>query len=154
MISETPLLFEALAKTPVLAGLEEAALHLLAKEGIVHDFLADEIIVREGDPGHSFYILVEGEVDVIKNLESPNAVSLATLKSPTFFGEMCVIDPVPRAATVFSVTEARALEIKNSTLHHLYKQMPEQYAIVILNIARDLVRRLRKLDETFAARAC
>ena len=153
MISNTPVLFEALAATPVLAGLSPEALKLLADEGIVHDFLADEVVVREGDTGHSFYILVEGDVEVIKNLESPHAVTLATLKSRNFFGEMCVIDPVPRAATVYAVSKVTAIEIKAATLHHLFKQLPEQYAIVLLNIARDMVRRLRALDVAFAARS-
>jgi CRP/FNR family transcriptional regulator, cyclic AMP receptor protein len=36
-------------------------------------------------------------------------------------------------------------------LYHLFKRFPEQYAIVILNIARDLARRLRALDEKFSA---
>ena len=38
------------------------------------------------------------------------------------------------------------------TFHHLYQDMPRQYSILVLNIARDLSRRLRHLDELFAAR--
>src|ERR1700679_2613145 len=124
MISRTPVLFEALSATPVLAGLNASALKLLADEGLVHDFLADEVVVREGEAGHSFYILVEGDVEVIKNLESEHAVSLAVLRSRTFFGELCVIDPVPRAATVYALTPVKAIEIKASTLHHLSVRMP------------------------------
>ena len=72
MISNYPLPIEALETTPVLAGLDAAAIELLAKEGLHHEFRADEVVVREGDPGHSLYILVEGDVEVIKNLESDN----------------------------------------------------------------------------------
>ena len=152
MISNDPVPLDALAATPVLAGITEDALLLLAQEGIFHHFLADEIVVREGEPGHSLYILVEGDVEVIKNLESDNAVSLAVLRSRTFFGEMCVIDPVPRAATVYAITPVKAIEIKAATLHHLCVRMPAQFAIVLLNLARDMVRRLRTLDEAFAAK--
>ncbi|MCE0484102.1 MAG: cyclic nucleotide-binding domain-containing protein [Methylacidiphilales bacterium] len=153
MISPTPVPLEALVATPVLAGLSPEALNLLMSEGIVHDFRADEVVVREGESGHSFYILVEGDVEVIKNLESPHSVTLATLRAHNFFGEMCVIDPVPRAATVYAITPVRAIEIKSATLHHLFKRMPDQYAIVLLNISRDLIRRLRSIDEIYAARA-
>jgi len=153
MISKTPVLFDALVATPVLAGLDEAALALLADEGLVHEFIADEVVVREGDAGHSFYILVEGDVEVIKNLESPHAVTLAKFSARAFFGEMCVVDPVPRTATVYAVSRVKAIEIKAATLHHLYQQMPAQYAIVVLNIARDLARRLRALDIAYAAQA-
>jgi CRP-like cAMP-binding protein len=152
MISKEPIPVDALASTPVLTGLSDEALYLLAQEGLYHSFFADEVVVREGEPGHSLYILVEGDVEVIKNVESDNAVSLAVLQSRTFFGEMCVIDPVPRVATVFAITAVKAIEIKAATLHHLALQMPEQFAIVLLNIARDMARRLRALDEAYAAK--
>jgi CRP-like cAMP-binding protein len=152
MLSKDPIPFHALEVTPVLTGLKLEALELLAKEGIYHEFFAEEVVVREGDPGHSLYILVEGDVEVIKNLESENAVSLAVLRAHTFFGEMCVIDPVPRAATVYAITPVKAIEIKAGTLHHLATRMPDQFAVIILNIARDMARRLRMLDEAFAAK--
>jgi len=152
MISQEPIPLDALATIPVLTGLNEAAMALLEREGLYHHFRADEVVVREGEPGHSLYILVEGEVEVIKNLETEHAVSLAVLHARTFFGEMCVIDPVPRAATVCANTPVKAIEIKAATLHHLASQMPEQFAIVILNIARDMARRLRALDTAYAAK--
>jgi CRP-like cAMP-binding protein len=65
---------------------------------------------------------------------------------------MCVIDPVPRVATVFAITPVKAIEIKAATLHHLSARMPDQFAIVLLNLARDMARRLRTLDEAFAAK--
>ncbi len=152
MILSNPKLFSALSATPVLAGLDHTALTLLADEGFVHDYHLSDVIVREGDEGHSFFILVEGNVEVIKHHDTPNAVILATLRSRTFFGEMCVIDPVPRAATVRALSNVKAIEIKAATLYHLFKRYPEQYSVVLLNLARDLARRLRALDENFAAR--
>ena len=152
MIISTPALFNALAAIPVLAGTNLAAQTLLAREGIVYDFAPGAWIVREGDEGHSFFILVEGEVAVIKHADSPHAVTLARFHQGTFFGEMCVVDPVPRAASVRALASVWAIEIKASTLHHLYQKMPDQYAIVLLNLARGMARRLRTLDEAFAAR--
>jgi CRP/FNR family cyclic AMP-dependent transcriptional regulator len=145
--------FQALVNTPLLAGLNEAALALLRQEGIVHDFGPNESIVREGDAGHSFFIIVEGDVEVIKHQDSPHAIVLARLHSGTFFGEMCVVNPVPRAASVCTTSKVEVIEIKAATLHHLFQKMPDQYAIMLLNLARDMARRLRLLDEAFAARA-
>jgi CRP/FNR family cyclic AMP-dependent transcriptional regulator len=153
MITSTPALFNALASIPVLTGINLPAQTLLAQEGIVHEFPAGAWIVREGDKGHSFFILVEGDVEVIKNADTSHAVTLATLRRGTFFGEMCVVDPVPRAASVRALVPVRAIEIKAGTLYRLFRQMPDQYSIVLLNLARDMARRLRQLDEAFAARA-
>ena len=152
MITSTPALFNALAAIPVLAGISPPAQMLLAEEGLVHDFAADSWIVREGDAGHSFFILAQGDVNVIKNAGTHHATLLARLHEGTFFGEMCVIDPVPRAASVRAITPVRAIEIKATTLLHLWQKMPDQYVIVLLNLSRDMVRRLRQLDEAFAAR--
>jgi CRP/FNR family transcriptional regulator, cyclic AMP receptor protein len=153
MITSTPALFNALTAIPVLAGTSLAAQTLLAQEGIVHDFTPNAWIVREGDEGHSLFILVQGDVEVIKHADTPHAVLLAQLHEGTFFGEMCVVEPMPRVASIRALGQVRAIEIKAATLHHLYQKIPDQYAIVLLNIARDMARRLRKLDEAFAARA-
>jgi CRP/FNR family cyclic AMP-dependent transcriptional regulator len=138
MITSTPALLNALAAIPVL---------------IVRDFGSGVWIVREGDTGHSFFILVAGDVEVIKNADGPHAVTLATLHQGSFFGEMCVVEPMPRAASIRTLSQVRAIEIRAATLYRLFKQMPDQYSIVLLNLARDLARRLRKLDEAFAARS-
>ena len=153
MIASTPALFNALAANPVLAGTNLAAQTLLAREGLVRDFAPGAYIVREGDEGHSLFILVEGKVEIVKRADSPGAVTLDTLQQGDFFGEMCIIEPMTRAASVLALSQVKAIEVKAATLHHLYQQLPDQYAIVLLNLARDMSRRLRKLDETFAARA-
>jgi CRP/FNR family cyclic AMP-dependent transcriptional regulator len=146
--------YAALVATPLLAGLDPSSIALLDAEGKVRNFGAGEVIVREGEPGHSFFIIMEGDVEVVKRHGHPDAFLLARLHQGTFFGEMCVVDPVPRAATVVAVAQVAAIEIRAGTLYHLFMKMPAQYAIVILNLARDMARRLRALDEAFAARAC
>jgi CRP-like cAMP-binding protein len=153
MIASTPTLFKALSSIPVLGGMSHAAQTLIAEEGAVLDLPPGKWIVREGDEGHAFFILVEGEVEVIKHAECPHAVTLARLRSGSIFGEMCILGPMPRAASVCTLTSIKAIEIKACTLHHLYQTMPDQYAIVLLNLARDMARRLCQLDEAYAARA-
>jgi CRP/FNR family cyclic AMP-dependent transcriptional regulator len=149
----SPPLMQTLAATPILVGLNEVALELLAREGAIRHFGPASDIVREGDSGHSFFIIATGDVEVIKHQGAPHPVLLAELHAGTFFGEMCVVDPVPRAATVRTCSQVTLIEITCATLYHLFRQMPDQYAILILNVARDMARRLRRLDEAFAARA-
>jgi CRP-like cAMP-binding protein len=153
MITASPVLFDALVKVPLLAGTTFAARTVIAQEGKVHDYTAGDWIVREGDEGHAFFILVEGEVAVIKRAGTATEVTICTLQQGEFFGEFCILSPTKRAASIRALQDARAIEIKASTLHHLHLQMPDQYAIVLLNLARDLARRLAHLDEAFAARA-
>lgn len=149
----SPDLLQTLGATPILVGLNPVALMLLETECTVREFNVGDLIVREGDAGHSFFIIAEGDVDVVKHHGKIQAVLLARLHAGTFFGEMCVVDPVPRTATVQAISPVRAIEITAATLYHLFHKMPDQYSIMLLNLARDMARRLRKLDEAFAARA-
>jgi len=153
MIASTPALFQALASIPVLGGTTLAAQTLLANEGAVLDFAPGAWIVREGDEGHALFILVEGDVEVVKYAGSPHAVTLATLHQGCIFGEMCILALMARAASIRALSPVKTIEIKAATLHHLYQTMPDQYAIVLLNLARDMARRLSLLDEAYAARA-
>jgi CRP-like cAMP-binding protein len=153
MITTTPELFHALATTPVLMGTNLYAQNMIAEEGTVRDFADGQLIVREGQEGHAFFILVSGEVKVVKRTGTPEEVILSTLKEGEFFGEMCILAPMARAASIRANGPVRVIEIKAATLHHLYQKMPDQYAVVLLNLARDLARRLSRLDEAFIARA-
>ncbi len=154
MIASTPALFNALAAIPVLTGIDRPASQTSSRrKASCTTSRPAHGSSREGDAGHSFFILVEGDVEVIKHADLPHAVTLAVLHRGNFFGEMCVVDPVPRAASVRTTGPVRVIEIKAATLHHLFQKMPDQYAIVLLNLARDMARRLRLLDEAFAARA-
>jgi CRP/FNR family cyclic AMP-dependent transcriptional regulator len=145
--------FDALAATPLLAGVNKPVLELLAAEGEILSFSAGSFIVREGEPGHSFFILVEGEVEVMKTNSLGHVIPLAQLKARTFFGEMSVVDPVARTSSVRVLTGVKAIKIRASTLYHLFQKMPDQYSILILNLARDMARRRRALDEAYAAKA-
>ncbi|MBI3875106.1 MAG: cyclic nucleotide-binding protein, partial [Verrucomicrobia bacterium] len=64
----------------------------------------------------------------------------------------CILETLPRVATVQAVTETHLLWMSSLAFLHLYERLPAQYGLLVLNIARDLSRRLRRLDERFAAK--
>ena len=76
---------------------------------------------------------------------------LAHLRPRDFLGEMSIIDCVTRSASVRAVEDTLLFALKGIDLYHFFQKHPDQYAIVILNIARDLSRRLRAIDERFSA---
>jgi len=70
------------------------------------------------------------------------------------FGEMCIIESVARSASIRALDEPTVLfALHSSDLHRLYKINPEQFSILILNIARDICRRLIQVDELYSAKA-
>jgi CRP-like cAMP-binding protein len=148
-----PELFDALAAAPVLTGMTLDGHGVIAEEGKLREFAAGEIIVHEGELGHAFFILASGNIEVVKRAGTPAEVKLCTLTPGEFFGEMCILAPMPRAASIRAVGPVRAIEIRAATLHHLYQRMPDQYSILLLNLARDLARRLSRIDDAYIARA-
>jgi CRP/FNR family transcriptional regulator, cyclic AMP receptor protein len=137
---------------PILAGLNEAALELLAGRARDSTFAAGALVVGEGETGNRFFVILSGEVRVCKRLGRPGEVELARLARGEFFGEMCILETLPRSASVVALTEARLASLSSMDFLQLYNRMPDQYGILVLNLARDLSRRLRRLDEAFAAR--
>jgi len=140
-----------LSTIPIFAGLNETALSELVK--VVEEVAADEkqVIVREGEPGNRMFIIHTGRVEVVKYLGQPKEIILAVFGSRDFLGEMSMIECVTRSASLRAAEQASLFALKGTDLYHLYRHQPDQYAIVILNIARDLSRRLRSIDEKFAA---
>jgi CRP-like cAMP-binding protein len=138
---------------PLFAGLNPASLDLLSQAVGLISVESGTVLLREQTPGNTMYVIAEGSVEIVKGLGTPEEVVLTQLQPADFFGEMSIVEVVNRSASVRAVGRTTLYGIKNTDLHHLFKLSPEQYAILILNLARDLSRRLRSLDVQFAARA-
>ena len=136
---------------PIFAGLTSAALAEIANAAQEAVFLTGDIIVREGEPGDRMFIIGAGSVEVVKYLGQSHETVLANLRARDFLGEMSIIDCVVRSASVRAVEETVLFALKGIDLYRLFQKHPDQYAIVILNIARDISRRLRAIDEKYAA---
>lgn len=141
-----------LEKVTILAGLNEAALDLLWANATETRVTGSSVVVREGEPGNRFFLVGEGAVRVCKNFGRPDEVELVRLGAGDFFGEMCILESMPRAATVQAIGDVTLLSMSSLAFYHLYQSMPAQHSILVVNIARDLSRRLRRLDEIFAAK--
>jgi CRP-like cAMP-binding protein len=107
-------------------------------------------IFQEGDVGHDMFIVVDGEVEVIKHSRRGRPQRVAILGPNDAFGEMSIIDVQPRSATVRALAPTLLLRIASEDLDALYRHDVKSYAIVILNVARDLSRRLRVTDGILA----
>jgi CRP/FNR family cyclic AMP-dependent transcriptional regulator len=142
---------EFLETIPIFAGLNANAVSEIADAVEEVEFRADEIIVREDELGNRMFIIRSGRVQVVKHLGQPRETILATLGPKDFLGEMSIIECVARAASLRTIEDSFLFSLKAADLHHLFLHQPDQYAIVILNIARDLSRRLRAIDELFTA---
>ncbi len=138
-----------LQHVPVMAGLDDEAVSFLSAMAKEEHFPAGAVIIGEGEPGDRMFFLSGGRVTVVKGHGSPQATPLVELGPGDFFGEMSLVESVVRSASVVANDAVTACTLKGADFHRLYRHRPEQYGIVMLNLARDLARRLRALDERF-----
>jgi len=123
----------------------DGILPLLAEES----FPAGTNIVNEGESDDRLYLICKGSVEVIKSVDTPGGRrdhSLAVLGVGEAFGEMELIDMQPRSATVRALENVSAVSLSNANLFEIYESNLETFTLIILNIAREISRRLRTMD--------
>jgi len=107
--------------------------HLEVKKG--------DTIVREGDPGREMFVIEEGDVEILKG-DPGSERRLGVLSQGDFFGEMSIIDDLPRAATARALTDCQLLAIDHSTFDLMLRQYPE----VAIRMLRRMSARMREAE--------
>lgn len=143
---------DLLRHSPLFAGFSDEHFQLLLPLALTQEFGAGDVIIKEGDPGDRFFILVDGVLDIVKETEDGASHTLASLEDQgDFVGEMSIIDIQPRSATVRAREKSQLVVFTNMALVELFDTYPEVLSIIALNIARVLSQRLRTVDEALAA---
>jgi CRP/FNR family cyclic AMP-dependent transcriptional regulator len=137
---------ELLQQMPVFGALREDSLTLLLGLAQMVTVPAGGYFFREHDQADSMYVLESGRVAVIKTWRGEDFV-LHTLAAGDCFGEMALMDLHPRSASVRADAQCHALQIGADGLMHLYERDVEQFAVIQMNIGREVCRRLRATDE-------
>ena len=104
-------------------------------------------IIVEGTPNDKIRFITEGKVAILKG-----TTFIWELSEGSTFGEMEVLDVMPSAATVRSKTDVTVLSISNRSLRKIYKNDIKSFSLILMNLARDLSRRLRVADEKMEER--
>lgn len=87
-------------------------------------FEAGEVVFRQGDTGDRVYIIIDGEVEVVREQAHGDETVLARLEAEECFGEMALITDAPRLATVRAVTNMNALTLRRSAFATMFKHIP------------------------------
>jgi CRP-like cAMP-binding protein len=123
-----------IGSVPFFAGLDQKKLKSIAGQGKELSYKPGDSIVSEGTTGVGFYLILDGKAEVRKG-----GKVIATLGRGQFFGEMALIDELPRSADVVAVTPSRCWAITSWAFAGLMKTNPD-IAILML---KEMVKRLR-----------
>jgi CRP-like cAMP-binding protein len=129
---------ELLERHPLLSRMSIDQIERIAVAGELEAFEIGEEIVREGSLGDALYLVLTGRVEVTKH-----AQPLAQLAPGEFFGEMALIEPAPRSATVVAVEPSFVFRLPYVSLQDLLEDDTVAFNQVLVQIVKTLSDRLR-----------
>lgn len=129
---------ELLAAAPLFDGIDADGLAALAGRVVEVEFPAGGVIARQGDVGTGFFVVASGSVHVIRD-----GRTIATLGVGEFFGELSVLDGLPRTAQVVAAEPTVCLGLATWEFEAVVREQPS----VALAVMRGLATRLRGLTE-------
>jgi len=115
------------------ASLDEVAMRDLAPHGAVRSFPKNAVVVNEGDPTDSLYVVLAGRVKAFVSDENGKEMVVNTIDAGDYFGEL-VLDGGPRSASVMTLEPCRFFVIPRGDVEGLLGRNPE--------FARDLIDKL------------
>ena len=136
---------ELLQQMPIFGGIRTEVLQGLLGLCPIVRVHTDEFFFRERDHGDSMFVLEIGKAVVLKSWRGQNYL-LQTLKEGDCFGEMAVMDHCPRSASVRALEDCIAIRISAANLYEVYTRDLKQFALIQMNMGREVCRRLRDAD--------
>ncbi len=135
-----------LQRMPIFGAIRDDVLGFLLDQAVHRQLSVGQTFFREGDPGDKMFVLESGRASVIKGWQG-NRFLLHHLVPGDCFGEMALMDLSPRSATVMADAPCDAIELTPNALAGLFERDAEQFALIQMNIGREVCRRLRAADE-------
>ena len=143
---QTPARIELLQRMPIFGGIRDDTLEFILDRTHSVSVAAGSYFFREKDPGLSMFVLESGRVAVLKSWRNEELL-IRVLRQGDCFGEMALMDLMPRSASVRAEADCTALELTPATLLELFERDTEQFALIQMNMGREVCRRLRDTDE-------
>ena len=136
---------ELLQRMPLFGGVDASTIQFLLTFCPIVSVPADAYFFREREDGDSMFVLELGKSAVLKSWHGEDYL-LQTLKEGDCFGEMALIDHGSRSASVRAVEDCRAIRISAADLHRVYAWDLKQFAMIQMNMGREVCRRLREAN--------
>jgi CRP-like cAMP-binding protein len=137
----------------LFGGLTEEEMNKIRPLFREEKFAKNDTILRENERNDRLYFICEGSVEISRRIEGPNDAAtqkIALLGVGDTFGEMELIDIQSCAATVRAIEDTVVLTLSNFDFHKISKINLKSFTLIIMNLAREISRRLRKADALLA----
>jgi hypothetical protein len=132
-----------LRRIQIFEGLSVTELAAVASVTDEVVFQPGKTVIKEGEPGETMYLMMEGEVSVNKSRGEGREIELDRISAGDYFGEMALFEDIPRSATIRTEQESRLLVLHKREFAEIVREYPQ----IALHICKVLGARLRKLHE-------
>lgn len=137
---------QALARVPLFAEFSSDELQALVSHTRGRQYKQEEVVFEQGDPGVTFYLIQSGLIKVYLSSVGGREVVLAILHAGEFFGELSLIDGLPRSASASALQPTETLEIGRDD----FRTMLGEHHAAMYKVCAVLARRLRRSDGIIA----
>ena len=110
---------------------------------------AGQIIIEEGTFGETMYLIIQGEVSVIKELGKVNEIEIDRIKPGEYCGEMALFEDVERSASIRTEMKCNFMVLNKQEFREIVREYPQ----IALEICKVLSGRIRKLHKKIESRA-
>lgn len=138
-----------LHKTNLFSDLIDRELDIIIGAMEIKPYPLNSNVFQEGVIGREFYIILSGSVQVFKADGKQKEHQIAKLKAGQTFGEMALLDQMPRSASVSTLENSSLAILTQESFQRLQKEASEVYTHVLLNMAKEFSARLRSMDDKF-----
>lgn len=142
-------IFQLLKSFPGFANLKKREIKEIQKVTQIRDFLKNETIFFQGDPGFSMFIIDIGKIDITYEFKNGDKQDLATLYPGDFFGEMNVILEGKRTATATAIENSKVLIIFRPDLHEIIEKDHSVGVRILNGFSKIFVEKLRNLNSDY-----
>jgi CRP-like cAMP-binding protein len=143
----------SLADVPIFGGLSPRTIDFLLRRAEAVGVAPDDHFFVEGELGNCLFVLDSGRV-AIERTRDDLCVVLAELGPGDCFGEMALVAITPRCANARAMEHCRALRLPNTAIIELAREDIEQFALLQMNLGREIARRLRITDDLLFEQLC
>ncbi|MEZ5582404.1 MAG: Crp/Fnr family transcriptional regulator [Candidatus Competibacteraceae bacterium] len=133
---------------PLFLPFEPEEIQQLCGYGVAKHFPNKTLLINEGDSSDNFYIILEGRVRVYVSNENGKDVTLCIQKAGEFFGEVAILDGLPRSASVMTLEPSLFCIISSAGFKRClqeHPQLPHKLLVSALSRVRDLTENVKNL---------
>jgi CRP/FNR family transcriptional regulator, cyclic AMP receptor protein len=131
---------------PLFHEIYENEINLILKGCFVASFEAGDKIIKQGDESTDICILLSGKADIIVNKDGFDH-HIVSITEGDLFGELVLINETKRTANIIATRRCDVLVMSDENFYSLFKKRPEVFALMVLNLARLVTKRLKNSNK-------